>query len=118
MKQQLQGTIEEQCAFLYDLAQDKMKAGNFAGALYALKEVARHKPDYRDVQTLLPQLRQRKAEQRRLILIGLGSGIAFASGALAAGVDNDLWVMACGLAGLVCGYGGYSLLKSGIFSRS
>lgn len=111
-RKMLQGSLESQCAFLYDLALDKMKTGNFAGALYALQEVARHNPEYRDVAALVEELRHRKAEQRRLILIGLASGVLFAGVALALGVTHDLIVILAGAVGLACGYIGYTALQS------
>ncbi len=110
-KKMLEGTLDEQCAFLYDLALSKMKTGNYTGALYALKEVARHRPNYRDVSSLLVHLQKRKRDQRRLILVGLCSGILLATLTLAAGVTNDLLVVGAGVLGLVGGYVGYMFLE-------
>lgn len=117
VRKMLEGTMEEQCEFLYTLALDKMKTGNFTGALYALREVAKHDPGYRDVASLLAQARRRKAEQRSLILVGLGTGVLFAIAARAAGLTHDLGLMASGLAGLVCGYWGYSRLRADSLSK-
>ena len=103
-RQELQGTLEEQCEFLYRLAVEKMRNGNFSGALYALKELHRHNPDYRDVAVLLAEVKYRKARQRTLILAGLAGGTLFASIAHLLGVTADLWLIAAAAAGLVCAY--------------
>ncbi len=117
-KQLLEGTLEEQCAFLYDLALSKMEDGNYTGALYALREVAKYRPEYRDVPVLLVQLKARKREQRRLILVGLGAGVLAAVGARMAGVTHDLLLIGAGALGLVSGYLGYTGLRqaTGAFS--
>jgi hypothetical protein len=47
-KQVLTGTLDEQCEFLYSLAQEKIGQGNYTGAVHVLKEIVKHKPDYRD----------------------------------------------------------------------
>ena len=59
-RQQLSGTLDEQCAFLYELALEKMEQGNFTGAYHALKEVARHQPNFREVQAQLAEATFRK----------------------------------------------------------
>ena len=69
-KQVLAGTLEDQCEFLYILAQEKMAQGNFTGATYALKEIVKHKPDYRDAATLLAEAKRQKSKQSGLLLSG------------------------------------------------
>lgn len=103
-RQELQGTLEEQCEFLYGLAVEKMQAGNFSGAVYALKELHRHNPEYRDVARLLAEVKVRKARQRNLILAGLAGGALAASIANLLGVAADLWLIAAAAAGLVGTY--------------
>ena len=103
-RQELQGTLEEQCEFLYGLAVEKMQAGNFSGAVYALRELHRHEPDYRDVARLLAEVKVRKARQRNLILAGLAGGALAASIANLLGVAADLWLIAAAAAGLVGTY--------------
>ena len=103
-RQELQGTLEEQCEFLYGLAVEKMQAGNFSGAVYALKELHRHNPEYRDVARLLAEVKVRKARQRNLILVGLAGGALAASIANLLGVAADLWLIAAAAAGLVGAY--------------
>ena len=103
-RQELQGTLEEQCEFLYGLAVEKMQAGNFSGAAYALKELHRHDPEYRDVARLLAEVKIRKTRQRNLILAGLAGGALAASIANLLGVAADLWLIAAAAAGLVGTY--------------
>ena len=103
-RQELQGTLEEQCEFLYGLAVEKMQAGNFSGAVYALKELHRHDPGYRDVARLLATVKIRKARQRNLILAGVAGGALAVSIANLLGVTADLWLIAAAAAGLVCTY--------------
>ena len=103
-RQELQGTLEEQCEFLYGLAVEKMQAGNFSGAVYALKELHRHNPGYQDVARLLAEVKARKARQRNLILVGLAGGALAASIANLLGVAADLWLIAAAAAGLVGAY--------------
>ncbi len=113
VKKLLEGTLEEQCAFLYDLGVEKMKAGNFAGALHVFREVAKHDPTYRDVTVLLAEVKGRKSEQRQLILVGLGSGALFMAVGRLAGISHDLVLILAGALGLVCGYLGYSRVRLG-----
>lgn len=110
-RQELQGTLEEQCEFLYGLAVEKMQAGNFSGAVYALKELHRHNPGYRDVARLLAEVKVRKARQRNLILAGLAGGTLSASIAHLLGVTADLWLIAAAAAGLVCTYALVTVLR-------
>ncbi len=107
VKKLLEGTVEAQCEFLYDLGVEKLKAGNFTGAVYALEEVAKHAPAYRDVTARLTEAKGRKSEQRRLILVGLGGGALFMALGRLAGISHDLALILVGALGLVCGYLGY-----------
>ncbi len=54
-KELLTGTLDEQCEFLYNLAMEKMQAGNYTGAAHALKEIVEHKPNFRDAAELLEE---------------------------------------------------------------
>ena len=76
-KQLLTGTLEEQCDFLYEMAQEKMREGNFTGAYHALKEVVKHAPDRKDAVVLLVVAKERKSEQTRLLLLSLAGAILF-----------------------------------------
>ena len=110
-RQELQGTLEEQCEFLYGLAVEKMQAGNFSGTVYALKELHRHDPGYRDVARLLATVKIRKARQRNLILAGVAGGALAVSIANLLGVTADLWLIAAAAAGLVCTYALATMLR-------
>lgn len=115
VKKLLQGPREEQCEFLYDLGVEKMQSGNFAGAYYAFKEVARHNPGFQDVQLLLAEVKARKAEQRLLIVAGLVGGAVFVALGRMAGLSHDLALIAAGAVGLVCGYAVCSRVRQGGF---
>ena len=109
-RKQLTGTLEEQCRFLYQLAQEKMASGNYTGAAYALKEIVKYRPDYEDASRLLAIVRRRKKEQTIRIVISLvGAIIAIGIGS-AIGVHNDLWFFALAFVGLLLGYGAASLI--------
>ena len=115
-KQELSGSLEEQCEFLYQLAVDKMAQGNFTGAAHALKEIVKYKPDFRDAADLLVEARKRKAEQRNLILLsllGLSGGIFVGS---QMNVANDLLLFVYAAAGALVGYAVGILIYS--FRRS
>jgi hypothetical protein len=104
-KQLLAGTLEEQCEFLYNLAQEKMAQGNFTGAEYALAEVVKHAPDFRDAQALLAEARARKAAQRRLLIAGILGAILFVGFGTLLELSNDLLLIGLALVGVVVGYG-------------
>lgn len=103
-KQLLTGTLEEQCDFLYDLAQQKMAQGNYTGAIHALKEIAEHAPGYKDVAVLLEQVQQRKREQSLLIVTSLFGLALFVGAGSLVGVSNDLWFLVLAVMGSVVGF--------------
>ena len=103
-KKQLTGTLEEQCSFLYQVAQEKMEDGNYTGAVYALKEIVRHKPDYRDAAQLLEKARRHKKAQSFRLIISLTGAALFVGIGSTAGVPNDLWLFVLAFAGLLLGY--------------
>jgi len=111
-KQLLTGTLEEQCDFLYAMAQEKMSAGNYTGAYHALKEVVKHAPDRTEAVTLLALAKERKSEQTRLLLVSLAGAILCVGFGSFAGLSSDLWLLALGFVGLVVGYGAGNLLNS------
>ncbi len=103
--QQLTGTLEEQCEFLYNLALEKMGQGNYTGAVHALREIVKHKPDFRDAAQLLELAKERKSEQTFLLLMAVtGAVVAVAIGGMI-GVPNDLIFLILVVAGAVVGYG-------------
>lgn len=111
-KQQLTGTLDEQCEFLYQLAQQKMAEGNFTGAVHAFQEVAKHKPKYKDVQTLLVQAQQRKASQRMLLLCALGGAALFIAVGTFYQLSNDLLFIGLAIFGSIVGYGVGNVMQS------
>lgn len=111
-KKQLTGTLEEQCSFLYQLAQEKMEDGNYTGAVYALKEIVRHKPDYHDAAQLLEKARRHKKAQSFRLIISLAGAALFVGIGSTAGVPNDLWLFVLAFAGLLVGYVFANLIRS------
>lgn len=111
-KELLTGTLEEQCDYLVQLAQEKMREGNFTGAYHALKEVVKHTPDRAEAVALLAFAKQRKSEQTRLLLLSLAGAILFVGIGSVAQLSNDFWLLALGFVGLVVGYGVGNLFNS------
>ncbi len=103
-KKQLTGTLEEQCSFLYQLAQEKMASGNYTGAVYALKEIIKYQPDYGDAAQLLAKARLHKKAQTFRLVVSLIGAVIFTGIGSGAGLDNDLWLFAFAFAGLLVGY--------------
>jgi hypothetical protein len=104
-KKMLTGSLEEQCTFLYQIAQEKMAVGNYTGAHHALQEIAKYAPDYRDVPELMALVRQRKAEQRFIIVVALLGSVAFVGLTLHLQLSGDLWKLLAAVVGLLIGYG-------------
>lgn len=116
--QQLTGTLEEQCEFLYDLALEKMGQGNYTGAVHVLKEIVAHKPDFRDSAQLLELAKERKSEQTFLLLMAVaGASVAVAVGGMI-GVSNDLLFLILVVLGALVGYGAGNLIRSFRHQRS
>jgi hypothetical protein len=111
-KQVLTGTLDEQCEFLYTLAQEKMRQGNFTGAVHALEEVAQYAPNYKDVGVLLADAKQRKAAQRRLLIGGILGAILFVGFGSFFQLSNDLYFIGLILLGAVVGYAVAAALES------
>lgn len=103
-KQLLQGSLEEQCDFLYSLAQEKMAQGNFTGAVHALKEIVKHAPDYPNAAQLLAEAQQRKRAQTELLWFAFGGAAGFVAIGTSLQVSNDLFFIGLILIGAVLGY--------------
>jgi F0F1-type ATP synthase assembly protein I len=103
-KQLLTGTLEEQCAFLYDLAQEKMSQGNYTGAVHALKEIVKYAPDFRDAADMLNEAKRRKREQGILILVSLASATLFVGIGSLMEIGNDLWFLGLAIVGAIVGF--------------
>jgi len=110
--QKLTGTLEEQCEFLYNLALEKMGQGNYTGAVHVLKEIVKHKPDFRDAGQLLEVAKERKSEQTFLLWMAVaGASAAVAVGGLI-GVPNDLIFLILVVLGALIGYGIGNFVRS------
>lgn len=104
-KQTLTGTLEEQCEFLYQLAQEKMSQGNYTGAVHALSEVVKHAPAFRDAAALLAAAKEKKAEQRRLLFAGMGGSFLFIVLGTFLQLANDWAFLAFAVVGALIGFG-------------
>ncbi len=104
-KQTLTGTLEEQCEFLYQMAQDKMAQGNYTGAVYALKEIVKHLPTFRDAAALLNEAKQKKSEQQRMLFFVIGgAAVAIGLGTVLR-LPNDWLFLLFAVAGAFVGFG-------------
>lgn len=103
-KEMLTGTLDEQCAFLYDLGREKMENGNYVGAIHAFGEIVKYAPDFRDTMELLEESRRRKAEQRFLIVGAIMGGVAMVAVGSALNLRNDLLLLIFALVGTLVGY--------------
>lgn len=109
-KKELTGTLEEQCAFLYDLAQEKIADGNYTGAAHILKEIVKHAPDYRDAAELLRVAQQRKSEQRVLLTGGIVGAVLFVGIGTLIQIPNDLLFILFAIVGAIVGYVGANII--------
>ncbi len=100
----LTGSLDEQCEFLYTLAQDKMQQGNYTGAIHALKEIAKYRPDYRDTAQMLAEAKRRKSDHTLLLLYAFGGAALFIGIGTVTQAGNDLVLMALALVGGLLGY--------------
>ena len=103
-RQMLTGTLEEQCAFLFNLAQEKIAASNFTGAIHALKEIAKYAPEYPGMAALLEEAKKGKREQALLVWFGFGGAILGIFVGTWREVSSDWWFLGLALAGAVIGY--------------
>lgn len=103
-KQELTGTLEEQCETLYGIAQEKMSQGNYTGAYHALKDIVNHKPDFRDVGALFAEAKAKKSEQRFLILISLLTSMVFVWVGSQLQISNDFLFISVAIVGAILGY--------------
>jgi hypothetical protein len=111
-KQKLTGTLEQQCEFLYGLAITKMAEGNYTGAKHALEEIVKYKPDFRDAQQLLEQVKRKKSDQTFLIVMAfIGAAVGIAIGSLGR-LGNDLVLLLLAGIGALFGYGIGNYIRS------
>ena len=102
--EKLSGSLEEQCEFLYQLAQEKMAEGNYTGAYHILQEILKHVPDYKEAPQLLHHVKQKKGEQRTLLFTGLFGAILFTGIGTLLQVSNDLIFILLAIFGIIVGY--------------
>ena len=107
--EKLAGTLEEQCAFLYELAQNKMAEGNYTGAAHLLNEIVKYDPGYENAALLLAKVKQQKRSQRNLLLTAiLGASLFIGLGTIFQ-ISNDLIFILLAVIGAVVGFGVGSL---------
>ena len=108
----LPGTVEEQAAQIYDLAEEAMQQGRYTGAYHYYEEIQRALPGYRDVADRMAQAKHAKREQS-FLLIGsiVGSAAAIALARLA-GNSNELIFIGVAILGLLAGFAVTALLFS------
>lgn len=111
-KRLLTGTLDEQCEFLYTLAQEKMQQGNYTGAIHALQEIAKYRPDYRETAQLLAEARRRKSEHTFLLLAAFGGAAIFIGIGTVIQVGHDLLFLGLALVGGLLGYWAANLARS------
>lgn len=104
-KQKLTGTLEEQCEFLYQLAQEKMSQGNYTGAVHALAEIVTHAPAFRDAAALLQAAKRKKSEQRRLLFAAMGGAALFIAVGTVLQLPNDWLFLLFAVVGAFVGFG-------------
>lgn len=104
-KQKLTGTLEQQCEFLYGLAITKIAEGNYTGAKHALEEIVKYKPDFRDSQRLLDEVKTKKSNQSFLVWAAIGGGVLFIAVGSLGGIRNDLALLGLAAVGALTGYG-------------
>jgi hypothetical protein len=111
-KQLLTGTLDEQCEFLYDLAQEKMAQGNYTGATHVLKEIVKHNPDFRDARAQLAEAKRRKGEQSQLLWFAFGGAALFVLFGTMLQLGNDFFFLALIAVGALVGYLMGNLVRS------
>jgi len=111
-KQALSGTLDEQCDFLYEIALDKMKDGNYTGAYHALKEVVEHRPDDSAALEALALATFKKKEQRGLLLWSISGGAIFLGIGTWLQLSNDFLFIGLTIIGVLVGYALANLFNS------
>lgn len=103
-KRLLTGSLDEQCEFLYTLAQEKIQQGNYTGAVHALQEIAKYQPNYRDTAQLLAEARRRKSDHTTLLVTSFGGAALFIGIGTWMQARNDFILLALALLGGLLGY--------------
>ena len=100
---ELQGTVEEQAAQLYDMALEATEEGRYAAATRYLREIERAVPGFRDVPQRLAQADYSRREQRFLALGSMTGAILFIIAARLSGTDRELVFLGAAVLGLIVG---------------
>jgi len=111
-KQTLAGSLEEQCEFLYAMAQEKIAQGNFTGAVYALKEIVKYVPTYRDAASLLAEAKRQKSTQTTLLIAAFVGAALFIGIGTFLQISNDLLFLLLALTGALIGFGVGNFIRS------
>lgn len=110
-KQTLTGTLEEQCEFLYQMAQEKMSQGNYTGAVHALKEVVKHAPNFRDAAVLLVEAKAKQSQHRRLLFSAMGGAMLLIALGTLLRLPNDWLFLLFAIIGALLGFGVANLIE-------
>ena len=111
-KQLLTGSLEEQCQFLYNLALEKIQQGNYTGAVHALKEIVKYKPDFLDAADLLREAKRRKSEQSQLLWFAFAGAALFVLMGTILQVGNDFLFLGLIAVGGLLGFLTGNLVRS------
>ena len=103
-QQRLKGTVEEQAAQLYEMAQEAMAEGRYTGAYRYLREIERAMPGFQDVPELLAKADHARREQRFLLLSSMAGGIVLIGVARLLGAQSEWLLLGSGAVGLVLGF--------------
>ena len=110
-KQTLTGTLEEQCEFLYQMAQEKMSQGNYTGAVHALKEVVKHAPNFPDAAALLVEAKAKQSQHRRLLFSAMGGAMLLIAVGTLLRLPNDWLFLLFAIIGALLGFGVANLIE-------
>ena len=113
-KQQLEGTLEEQKAIVYEMVRERLTEGKYSGAVHYAKEIIKVDPDYRDIQTLYYQAREAKRQQTLTIGFSLLGAIVAVGVTRSLGFTSDWQSLLFAFVGLVIGF----LIVNSYFRRS
>ncbi|MCB0127866.1 MAG: hypothetical protein KDE58_36625 [Caldilineaceae bacterium] len=91
------------------MAQEKIAEGNYTGASHLLQEIVKHDATYKDAASMLAKVKQRKREQRNLLLTAILGASLFVGIGTVVQIPNDLIFILLAVIGAVGGFGVGSL---------
>ncbi len=112
-KQQLSGTLDEQLATLYEMAQQRLAEGKYSGAVHFAKQIIKADPNYRDIQEILRKAQRAKSEQTWTLVASLVMAMLAIAFARPLGFSKDWQMLILGFFGLLIGF----LLTTALFLR-